>query len=129
MRVQKTVVVDKPLNVVFGYLSDFTTTTEWDRSGRTHARGRDVPVPAHAGGSSGRDFRSLMPQMRPGGGAEDANAPVLRACSRVCVKVSGCRLSGSERLRTFLGSALTPCAAGRMGDGSKRSPMPPGDRL
>lgn len=30
MRVQKTVVVDKPLNAVFGYLSDFTTTTEWD---------------------------------------------------------------------------------------------------
>jgi Polyketide cyclase / dehydrase and lipid transport len=30
MRVQKTVVVDKPLDAVFGYLSDFTTTTEWD---------------------------------------------------------------------------------------------------
>jgi uncharacterized protein YndB with AHSA1/START domain len=30
MRLQKTVVVDKPLDTVFGYLSDFTTTTEWD---------------------------------------------------------------------------------------------------
>ena len=30
MRVQQTVVVDKPLEAVFGYLSDFTTTTEWD---------------------------------------------------------------------------------------------------
>ena len=30
MRVQKTVVVGKPLDAVFGYLSDFTTTTEWD---------------------------------------------------------------------------------------------------
>jgi len=30
MRLQKTVVVDKPLDAVFGYLSDFTTTTEWD---------------------------------------------------------------------------------------------------
>lgn len=30
MRLQKTVTVDKPLNAVFGYLSDFTTTTEWD---------------------------------------------------------------------------------------------------
>jgi carbon monoxide dehydrogenase subunit G len=30
MRLQQTVVVDKPLNAVFGYLSDFTTTTEWD---------------------------------------------------------------------------------------------------
>ncbi|MDQ2813898.1 MAG: SRPBCC family protein [Actinomycetota bacterium] len=30
MRLQKTVVVDKPLGAVFTYLSDFTTTTEWD---------------------------------------------------------------------------------------------------
>jgi NAD(P)-dependent dehydrogenase (short-subunit alcohol dehydrogenase family) len=30
MKVQKTVIVDKPLDAVFGYLSDFTTTTEWD---------------------------------------------------------------------------------------------------
>ena len=30
MKVQKTVVVNKPLDAVFGYLSDFTTTTEWD---------------------------------------------------------------------------------------------------
>ena len=30
MRLQRTVVVDKPLNEVFAYLSDFTTTTEWD---------------------------------------------------------------------------------------------------
>ena len=30
MRLQKTVIVDKPLDAVFGYLSDFTTTTDWD---------------------------------------------------------------------------------------------------
>ncbi|MDQ2873444.1 MAG: SRPBCC family protein [Actinomycetota bacterium] len=30
MKAEKTVVVDKPLDAVFGYLSDFTTTTEWD---------------------------------------------------------------------------------------------------
>src|ERR1700760_3133377 len=30
LRLQKTVIVDKPLNAVFDYLSDFTTTTEWD---------------------------------------------------------------------------------------------------
>ena len=30
MRLQKTVVIDKPRDAVFGYLSDFTTTTEWD---------------------------------------------------------------------------------------------------
>lgn len=30
MKVHRTVVVEKPLAAVFGYLSDFTTTTEWD---------------------------------------------------------------------------------------------------
>ena len=30
MKVQKTVIVNKPLNAVFAYLADFTTTTEWD---------------------------------------------------------------------------------------------------
>jgi hypothetical protein len=30
MRLRKVVVVDKPLDAVFTYLSDFTTTTEWD---------------------------------------------------------------------------------------------------
>src|ERR1019366_886507 len=30
MRLRKTVFVDKPLDAVFDYLSDFTTTTEWD---------------------------------------------------------------------------------------------------
>jgi hypothetical protein len=30
MRLLKTVVVEKPLDAVFDYLSDFTTTTDWD---------------------------------------------------------------------------------------------------
>jgi uncharacterized protein YndB with AHSA1/START domain len=30
MRLQRTVTVRKPLETVFAYLSDFTTTTEWD---------------------------------------------------------------------------------------------------
>jgi NADP-dependent 3-hydroxy acid dehydrogenase YdfG/uncharacterized protein YndB with AHSA1/START domain len=30
MRLQKTITVAKPLDKVFGYLSDFTTTTDWD---------------------------------------------------------------------------------------------------
>lgn len=30
MRLQRTVTTDKPLPAVFAYLSDFTTTTEWD---------------------------------------------------------------------------------------------------
>ena len=30
MRLERTVHTDKPVDVVFGYLADFTTTTEWD---------------------------------------------------------------------------------------------------
>lgn len=30
MKLQKTIVVGKPLEEVFAYLSDFTTTTDWD---------------------------------------------------------------------------------------------------
>ncbi len=30
MRLERTVHSDKPVDVVFGYLADFTTTTEWD---------------------------------------------------------------------------------------------------
>ena len=30
MKLLRTVVVDKPLKDVFDYLSDFTTTTDWD---------------------------------------------------------------------------------------------------
>jgi hypothetical protein len=30
MKLLKTVVVEKPLDAVFSYLSDFTTTTDWD---------------------------------------------------------------------------------------------------
>jgi uncharacterized protein YndB with AHSA1/START domain len=30
MRLQRTIIVEKPLDKVFAYLSDFTTTTEWD---------------------------------------------------------------------------------------------------
>ena len=49
MRVQKTVVVDKPLDVVFGYLSDFTTTTEWDP-------GTVVTVKRHGDGGIGTTY-------------------------------------------------------------------------
>lgn len=30
MRLERTVTTDRPVEKVFGYLSDFTTTTEWD---------------------------------------------------------------------------------------------------
>ena len=49
MRVQKTVVVDKPLAAVFGYLSDFTTTTEWDP-------GTVVTVNRHGSGGVGTTY-------------------------------------------------------------------------
>jgi hypothetical protein len=40
MRLQKTIVVGKPLDEVFGYLADFTTTTEWDPGTETTVRQR-----------------------------------------------------------------------------------------
>jgi hypothetical protein len=49
MKVQKTVVVDKPLEAVFGYLSDFTTTTEWDP-------GTVVTVNRHGDGGVGTTY-------------------------------------------------------------------------
>ena len=51
MRVHKTVVVGKPLDVVFGYLSDFTTTTEWDP-------GTVVTVKRHGDGGVGTTYRN-----------------------------------------------------------------------
>jgi hypothetical protein len=38
MKLQKTVIASKPLDAVFGYLSDFTTTTEWDPGTLTTVR-------------------------------------------------------------------------------------------
>jgi NAD(P)-dependent dehydrogenase (short-subunit alcohol dehydrogenase family) len=49
MKVQKTIVVDKPLDAVFGYLSDFTTTTEWDP-------GTVVTVNRHGDGGVGTTY-------------------------------------------------------------------------
>jgi Polyketide cyclase / dehydrase and lipid transport len=40
MKLLKTVVVEKPLDAVFGYLSDFTTTTDWDPGTVTTVRRR-----------------------------------------------------------------------------------------
>ncbi len=49
MRLQKTVVADKPLDAVFGYLSDFTTTTNWDP-------GTVVTVNQHGDGGVGTTY-------------------------------------------------------------------------
>jgi len=49
MRLQKTVVADKPLDAVFGYLSDFTTTTDWDP-------GTVVTVNQHGDGGVGTAY-------------------------------------------------------------------------
>ena len=32
MKLLKTIIVAKPLDAVFGYLCDFTTTTDWTRA-------------------------------------------------------------------------------------------------
>jgi uncharacterized protein YndB with AHSA1/START domain len=49
MKLQKTVIVDKPLDAVFAYLSDFTTTTEWDP-------GTVVTVTQHGEGGAGTTY-------------------------------------------------------------------------
>ena len=58
---QKTVVVDKPLDAVFGYLSDFTTTTEWDPGTVVTVNQQgDEPRHHHLNTSKflGRDYRA-----------------------------------------------------------------------
>jgi carbon monoxide dehydrogenase subunit G len=49
MRLQKAVIVDRPLDAVFDYLSDFTTTTEWDP-------GTVITVKHHGGGGVGTTY-------------------------------------------------------------------------
>ncbi len=49
MRLQKTVVTDKPRDAVFDYLSDFTTTTEWDP-------GTVLTVTQHGDGGAGTTY-------------------------------------------------------------------------
>jgi Polyketide cyclase / dehydrase and lipid transport len=51
MKLQKTVIVGKPLDAVFGYLSDFTTTTEWDP-------GTVLTVTQHGDGGAGTTYRN-----------------------------------------------------------------------
>ena len=49
MRLHKTVVIDKPRDAVFAYLSDFTTTTKWDP-------GTVVTVNQHGDGGAGTTY-------------------------------------------------------------------------
>jgi uncharacterized protein YndB with AHSA1/START domain len=49
MRLRKTVVTDKPLARVFDYLSDFTTTTDWDP-------GTVATVRQHGDGGAGTTY-------------------------------------------------------------------------
>ena len=49
MRLRKTVVINKPRDAVFDYLSDFTTTTEWDP-------GTVVTVNHHGDGGVGTTY-------------------------------------------------------------------------
>jgi uncharacterized protein YndB with AHSA1/START domain len=49
MKIHKIVRVEKPIEVVFAYLSDFTTTTQWDP-------GTVVTVRNHGDGSIGTEY-------------------------------------------------------------------------
>jgi hypothetical protein len=49
MKLQKTVIAGKPLDAVFSYLSDYTTTTEWDP-------GTVVTVTQHGDGGVGTTY-------------------------------------------------------------------------
>jgi hypothetical protein len=71
MKVQKTVTVDKPLDTVFNYLSDFTTTTttEWDsgrlRTARQTSTGRHAqnakPALTNPSGRTPAGHRGMNP--------------------------------------------------------------------
>ena len=50
MKLQKTLVTDKPRSAVFDYLSDFTTTTEWWGPGTV------VTVNHHGDGGAGTTY-------------------------------------------------------------------------
>ena len=48
MKLLKTVVVGKPLDAVFSYLSDFTTTTDWDPGTATAESAPPTSTPQHS---------------------------------------------------------------------------------
>jgi uncharacterized protein YndB with AHSA1/START domain len=52
MRLQRTVTVDKPVEVVFAYLADFSTTTEWDP-------GTVLTERLHGDGGIGTTYRNV----------------------------------------------------------------------
>jgi hypothetical protein len=67
MRLQKTVVTGKPLGKVFDYLSDFTSTTDWDpgtvTTVRLHGDGGVGTTYLNTSGFLGRqtELRYVMP--------------------------------------------------------------------
>jgi uncharacterized protein YndB with AHSA1/START domain len=72
MRLQKTVVTDKPLGKVFDYLSDFTSTTDWDpgtvTTVRLHGDGGVGTTYLNTSGFLGRqtELRYVMQEFVPG---------------------------------------------------------------
>jgi hypothetical protein len=64
MRLQKTVVTDKPPGKVFDYLSDFTSTTDWDPGTVTTVRQHGPFLPA------GTDPAREPGRSRPAPGAQ-----------------------------------------------------------
>jgi hypothetical protein len=58
MRLLRTVVVENPLGAVFDYLSDFTTTTQWDP-------GTVTTVRQHGNGGIGTTYLKHLDISRP----------------------------------------------------------------
>ncbi len=62
MQIRRTVLVDKPLSTVFDYLSDFTTTTQWDPNTviTTRASGTGVVGTTYVNTSRFRDRQTQL---------------------------------------------------------------------
>ena len=60
MKLLKTVIVEKPLDAVFSYLSDFTTTTDWDPGTVTTVR-RQAPAASAPPTSTPQHFSAGRP--------------------------------------------------------------------
>jgi len=92
MRLQKTVVIDKPRDAVFDYLSDFTTTTEWDP-------GTVVTVNQHGGdGGAGTTYLNTSTFL-------GRKTQLTRAAARSAVYEGG-SLPGLMAVRVFAGHVV-----------------------
>ena len=107
MRLQKTVVVDKPLDAVFDYLADFSTTTEWDPgtvvTERLHGDGGVGTTYLNVSTFLGRQTRLeyVVQQFIPG------ERVLLRGENRTVVSIDAMTFSRTGERR---GTEVTYCA-------------------